>query len=374
MDRKGSGGITVLSTPAKATFDMLYPSGVNSYDSHSFLNNFLALYQCDFLPLRPLGHDNPDMRVMVLGTDVDNYQRGVYYGNNSQRISLTSGDSPVMGAPVSNPRIDIVYVNSNGSISVASGTEASSPSIPDISSSGDRFPVCAVYHRLGTSKIVNYSEKDAYTGDSYIAYDLRPFYSISRSDSGSDEEYRNTKNIMYNVLLEMQYHSMGVSKMIDGWNDDCQNNQARILSTRYSGDLVSGGDKLRYTRNIGYNGTPNFNFIPSGTTVDGRKVLVAGLSGDRVGFDFQATRANLVLVSKSGETWTAEITRNSGTTWNSIPLDTDFYDGTYYYRSGKNEALSGSYFGSNTGDYFLTFILPSGLANSTIEAYGVCLA
>lgn len=574
----------------KKQFDPTYPSSDSVFSGSSFRTNFHGLYGGDFIPFRPLQSSPPSMKIMLMGSDAVGYQNGVYWGVNSQRIALVSGDSPIMGKPASNPRIDVIYVTPSGNIMIKSGDEAGSPTIPDISESGDRFPVCAIYHRTTSAGIYDFVNKGFHTGDSYIMADLRPMYRVPRSGvttSLQAEIDRNIRNIMLNRLNIMQNHSMAFGQMIDGWNDDFYDSTGIVPSYYLSGDLVSVGDKLRYSRNYVRQGTPAFNvakqmdtvaidsntllllhcdgadgsttftdsspsaksvvangnaqidtaqskfggasglfdgtgdyltvadsadwdfadytidwwfrpavmtngvrygffdrnngaeigierdtgnnlqlsiegasndfgtFTPavgvwvhiaitrSGTSnycfIDGvqlgtawtRGNAVAGTTGIEIGgrnggatpingwidefrisniarwtanftpptfaygslgnggaggdgkmcivvgpygTDYYATKATILAVSQSGENLTAEISRNSGANWDSVPLSTDFYDGKYYYRSGKNESLSGTYPKLNTGDYFVTFVVPSGFSpNTSLEAYGVTL-
>lgn len=252
--------------PSKQQFDSNHPSGDAAFSSARFRQNFQSLYAGDFLPFRPLAHDNPNMSIMVLGSDASGYQRGVYYGSNGQRIPLASGDTANLVKPSSNPRIDVVYITPSGDIRVEAGTEAASPSIPDISTSGDRLPVCAIYHRPTATKIVNFIDRASYTGDSYIMADLRPLYVIPRSDVATDTEAeveRNTKNIMLNRLRIQQDHALTVGQMFDGWTDDFQDSTGIATSTQISGDLLILGDRRRYSRNYAFQGTPNFNVIRS---------------------------------------------------------------------------------------------------------------
>ena len=164
-------------TPGKATYDVGYPTGNANFTATNFRNNFQGLYEGDLLPLRPLAHATPNLRIMVLGTDAAGYHKNVYYGNNQQRLGLTSGDTPSMSAPVGNPRYDLVYIDPSGDIAIVTGTVAATPRIPD-PPSGDVIPICSIYHKTTTTKIVNYADKDTYTGDSYIANDLRPLYTL----------------------------------------------------------------------------------------------------------------------------------------------------------------------------------------------------
>lgn len=65
--------------------------------------------------------DPPSMAVRVAGAEVlidDGY------------VSVATGNSPTMTAPVTNPRIDLVYVQANGTLAIRAGTENVSPVRP----------------------------------------------------------------------------------------------------------------------------------------------------------------------------------------------------------------------------------------------------
>ena len=89
-------------------------------------------------------------------------------------------------APVSNPRIDIVYMTPSGDYKIAQGTEAASPTLPTLAPSGDsRTPICAVWNRPGQARIVNFENKDSNTGDGYIYQDLRPWLRTAGAGSAA---------------------------------------------------------------------------------------------------------------------------------------------------------------------------------------------
>lgn len=134
----------------------------------------------DFLPLQPRAHAPADLKVMVRGRDSGGFYSPIYAGDNNTRIFYNSGDSPAMVAPVSNPRLDIVYLTPSGDIRIVTGSEAVTPALPSLSPSGDRIPICAIYHRTTETKIVNFEDRNSNTGDGYIYQDLRPqYYSLS---------------------------------------------------------------------------------------------------------------------------------------------------------------------------------------------------
>lgn len=107
-----------------------------------------------------LGHEKstPDMQVAVeagigwIGTTLVNYAGG----NSSSLVN-----------PVSNPRIDVLTLDSAGTLAWVAGTEAASPSIPTIPT--NKIPICAVYLRTSGTTI---RDTDQGSGH-YIYRDLR---------------------------------------------------------------------------------------------------------------------------------------------------------------------------------------------------------
>lgn len=165
----------------KATFDTTYPTGDADFSSDNFRANNQALYAGDLLPGRVLAHDVPDTGVMVLGSDASSFSRQLYMGDTSQRMPIAaSGDLTGFNFAVTNPKIDVVYLDRSGDYFIAEGAEAATPVHP-VLPSGDVLPLVAVYHRAGGAKIVNYADKDSYSGDSYIYQDLRPLYFVPRT-------------------------------------------------------------------------------------------------------------------------------------------------------------------------------------------------
>ena len=161
---------------ARPYFDVTFPTSGDGFTIHGFRNALAGLGFMDMIPLQPRAHSPGDMRVMVRGQDASTFYNPVYFGNADQRIPFSSGDTAVLSAPVSNPRIDIVYITPSGDIKVQTGTEAASPTLPALAPSGDsRFPVCAIWHKVGETKIVNFEDKDSNSGDGYIYKDLRPW-------------------------------------------------------------------------------------------------------------------------------------------------------------------------------------------------------
>ena len=163
-------------TNARPYFDVSFPTSGDSFSISGFRNNFAGLGFLDVIPLQPRAHNPADKKIMIRGRDASSFYNPVYYGDANQRTPFSSGDSATMNAPVTSPRIDIVYMTPSGDLGIVTGTEAATPTLPTLAPSGDsRFPICAVYHKTTMTKIVNFEDKDSNSGDSYIYQDLRPW-------------------------------------------------------------------------------------------------------------------------------------------------------------------------------------------------------
>lgn len=173
-------------TNARAYFDPTFPSSGDGYSIASHRNTLAGLGFLDHLPLQPRAHNPANRAILVRGRDSAGFYNPVYYGNADQRTPFVSGDTANFATPASNPRIDIVYMTPSGDYKIAQGTEAASPALPSLSPSGDsRFPICAVWNRPGQTKIVNFEDKGANTGDGYIYQDLRPWMRTAGAGSAS---------------------------------------------------------------------------------------------------------------------------------------------------------------------------------------------
>lgn len=95
-------------------------------------------------------------------------EAGVCYVG-ATRVIFAGGNSPIFTAPITNPRIDILTIDSAGILAITQGTEAASPTAPAYPS--DKLVLCEVYNRVGETSI-----KDASDGtNGYIYNDVRPF-------------------------------------------------------------------------------------------------------------------------------------------------------------------------------------------------------
>lgn len=115
--------------------------------------------------LRPHQQATPGMTLYV--------ENGAYYVNGI-RYLFAGGSTPTFTAPVSNPRIDLVTIDTSGTIAIVEGTEAPSPSVPAYPE--NVITLCEVYHVVGETAI--YTANSANYGwtssQGYIQNDVRP--------------------------------------------------------------------------------------------------------------------------------------------------------------------------------------------------------
>lgn len=165
---------------AKATHSNTFPASGDSFSIANINAEFRSLHQGDFETLRPRAHAVPDMGIMIMGTDQQGYYRQVY-ASGDYALNVPSGDVS-FSAPVSNPRIDLIYV-SGDAYRKKTGSEAASPAIPSIPTTDGIIPVALVYHRTTEVKIVNYEDTGSNPNEGYLYRDIRPFIGGTTSAS-----------------------------------------------------------------------------------------------------------------------------------------------------------------------------------------------
>lgn len=108
----------------------------------------------------------------------------VYFGTT--KVDYAGGNTGSFTAPVGNPRIDLVYITSGGTITILQGTAAASPTPPATPSGA--IAICHVYLRTGTTAIYDTDQ----TTNGYILRDIRPIVSIPPTTAMPD--------VMYNTI------------------------------------------------------------------------------------------------------------------------------------------------------------------------------
>jgi microcystin-dependent protein len=91
-------------------------------------------------------------------------------------VKYLGGITPTMTAPSTHPRIDLVTINSSGTIVLVTGSEAVSPSVPAYPSGSTTL--AEVMHVTGET--VLYDNANQTAGQGYIQNDSRPFMNVTQ--------------------------------------------------------------------------------------------------------------------------------------------------------------------------------------------------
>ncbi len=239
-------------------YEFNQPSGTMSLDN--LRDNMRALHQLDMLTLRTRAQETPDLTVEVSGSEPGDYYKNVYVTN--QPLSFTTGDSPSLTAPAANPRIDILTVNSAGTLSFVSGDEAASPEPKWASLSSSVMPLALVYCKTTMTTVVNYEDKDANPNEGYIHSDVRPFIRLAATDkiqdSDGDTRIETEESADEDTL---RFYAEGVEAMT-AVDDLITSNVAHNIADELQadGDAGTSGDSL-ISRGAGF--TPEYK-IPNG--------------------------------------------------------------------------------------------------------------
>ena len=89
-------------------------------------------------------------------------------------LAFAGGNTPSFTAPSTHPRIDVVCIDSSGTVSVITGAENASPVAPAITAG--LVGLCQVYHVVGETDI--HDNDTQVGGQGYILYDVRPFMAL----------------------------------------------------------------------------------------------------------------------------------------------------------------------------------------------------
>lgn len=118
------------------------------------------------------------MKVWIDASYIANYFYPVYI--NGDRIAFNGGYTSTIVKPLTNPRIDLIALRDDGTLSVFTGEEVAAPdytNIPTVPSDSfySYIPLYAVYLPTTATKIVEYQYKAVYATDGYIFADVRPW-------------------------------------------------------------------------------------------------------------------------------------------------------------------------------------------------------
>ncbi len=171
---------------SKAKFNRDFPPDRNGLSASDHRNQFEALYQGDTAPLRALAQDTSDMTVQVNGALIENFFHQVHRGGVP--VTFLGGNSPIMTAPVSYSRIDLLYLGESNVLTWLTGNESANPLVDYTALPSGAIAICEVYCQPTMTMIVDFEDKDANPNDGYIYKDVRPFLNLPQETaySGGD--------------------------------------------------------------------------------------------------------------------------------------------------------------------------------------------
>lgn len=134
------------------------------------------------------------MTIAVRGTNLGSYYRGVSFGGQPLSVNLQA--APTVSAPAANPRIDILTINSSGTLAWVAGTESGSPVAPWSSVPRNVIPIAEVYMKTTMTQILDYEDKDTDANQGYILADVRPFITLAQDPKkGADVASASTMTL-----------------------------------------------------------------------------------------------------------------------------------------------------------------------------------
>jgi len=114
-------------------------------------------------------------------------QDGTYFLAGT-RYLFTGGSTPTVTAPSSHPRIDVLTIDTSGTLAWTTGTENSSPVAPSYPT--NKIPICELYNVVGETGL--FDNENQQSGQGYILNDVRPGltnpYGLFILDPGSEAQ------------------------------------------------------------------------------------------------------------------------------------------------------------------------------------------
>jgi len=181
---------------------------------------------------------------------------------NGTRVLWTGGSTPTVTGPVSNPRIDVLTINSSGALAWTTGTEASSPSAPTYPA--DKVALIELYNVVSETGL--YDNENQQSGQGYVYNDVRPIIGQILNPSAIPDS-----------LIPSSANSLDLGSASFPWRNIYGN-----------GANITGLNTSRAVQSFTAGGTINASTTPQAVYVksaDG-KVYVADVGADESAYKF----------------------------------------------------------------------------------------
>ncbi len=98
---------------------------------------------------------------------------GILYIGTTQ-VKFLGGSTPLVTAPSTNPRIDVLTIDTSGTLAWTTGSESATPSAPAYPFG--KVPICELYNVVSETQLLDNANQSASQG--YILNDVRPFNNV----------------------------------------------------------------------------------------------------------------------------------------------------------------------------------------------------
>ena len=195
------------------------------------------------------------------------------YWLNGARVAFAGGATPTVTAPSANPRIDVLTIDSSGTLAWTAGAENASPSVPAYPA--NKIPLVELYNVVGETALYdNYNQQ---AGQGYISNDIRNYLAyvqnptaiasnlIPDADGTRDLGANSTKwNNIYgksiyqngNPIASARFGGSGAdgALSISSGTTTIDLGGAQVYEKNYTSISITGTGKLAFT-NPNANGT-----------------------------------------------------------------------------------------------------------------------
>lgn len=266
---------------------------------------------------------------------------------NGTIVKYAGGNTSTFTAPTSNPRIDLIYIDSSGALGYITGTEAASPTAPNYPA--DKLVIAEIYHRVGETSLK--WKDDSINGYLYRFSALRQRgefrdFVLGETLSVNDAVALRTNDEKYLNIVNKDYTSIGSYDVCYGSYISCQTfltsaDCDKIRGVRMSFALDSNAqyNKTYYVELYAVDGSNN----PTGSALASVSGHLEGMNGTKHEVYFS------LEYDCSPNTTYALILRSTGTT---ISDSARWYQGSSYTDgTAKKSTDGGSSWTAQAYDY-----------------------
>jgi hypothetical protein len=119
---------------------------------------------------------------------------GTFY-INGVRYLFTGGSTPTVSAPSSHPRIDVLTIDTGGTLAWTAGSENVTPTAPSYPS--NKLAICELYNVVGETGL--YDNENQQTSQGYILNDVRPTTSQTQNPTAFASNFDPAATDTYNI-------------------------------------------------------------------------------------------------------------------------------------------------------------------------------